>query len=102
MECNRCGGLMMQETVIKLQRRFVGVGETRFLAGYCAWCKTSVPMDVQPASGHQPLTVGHRPTRTDRFRLPSWLHAPASQADGRAFLFPMRGWRGRLTAWMPS
>jgi hypothetical protein len=45
MECSRCGGSMMLETVIKLRRRFIGFRETRSLGAYWAICKIGVPIE---------------------------------------------------------
>ena len=47
IECKRCGGPTMLETVIKLRRGLLGFRETRSQAAYCATCKLSVPIDNQ-------------------------------------------------------
>jgi hypothetical protein len=45
IECKRCGGPTMLETVIKLRRGILGFRETRSQGGYCATCKLSVPIE---------------------------------------------------------
>jgi hypothetical protein len=59
VECERCGGLTMAETVITLRRRIFGFHETRSHAAYCASCKLSVP--TQPhAFTPSPVALSHR------------------------------------------
>jgi hypothetical protein len=48
MECTRCGGSMMPETVIRLRRSFIGFRETRSRGAYCPTCKIGVPMESPP------------------------------------------------------
>jgi len=67
MECNRCGGLMMSETVIKLRRRFIGFRETRSQGAYCATCKIGVLLESHPAE-----TVPHARKIVPR-PSPAWL-----------------------------
>jgi hypothetical protein len=43
MDCKRCGGAMMAETVIQLRRRLIGFREIRFAGAYCATCQIGVP-----------------------------------------------------------
>jgi hypothetical protein len=45
IECRRCGGPTMLETVIKLRRGLLGFRETRSQGGYCPICKLSVPIE---------------------------------------------------------
>jgi hypothetical protein len=45
MQCKRCGGAMMPETVIKLQRSVFGWRETRSQGAYCASCGIGCPVD---------------------------------------------------------
>jgi hypothetical protein len=45
MKCERCGGPMMLETVIKLRRGFLGFRETRSPGAYCASCQIGVPIE---------------------------------------------------------
>jgi hypothetical protein len=58
IECRRCGGLTISETVIKLRRSLFGFRETRLQGAYCAACKLSVPIESQPAI--QSKTAGSR------------------------------------------
>ncbi len=55
MDCKRCGGSMMPETVIKLRRSLFGFRETRSQGAYCWACKL-----VCPLKSH--LFVKHRLT----------------------------------------
>ena len=48
IECKRCGGPTMLETVIKLRRGVLGFRGTRSQGGYCATCKLSVPIENHP------------------------------------------------------
>ena len=50
MECKRCGGPMMLETVIKLQRRFIGFRQTRSAGAYCVTCRIAVPVESHPST----------------------------------------------------
>ena len=52
IECSRCGGPTMLETVIKLRRGVFGFHETRSQGGYCATCKRSVPIENMPSCDH--------------------------------------------------
>jgi hypothetical protein len=49
MQCKRCDGPMMTETVIKLRRSVFGFRETRSLGAYCPMCQIGVPAESQPA-----------------------------------------------------
>jgi hypothetical protein len=49
MECKRCGGPAMSETVIRLRRGILGLRETRVQGVYCTACKVSSTME-NPAS----------------------------------------------------
>src|SRR5271166_2976149 len=55
MECKRCGGAMMPETVIELRRGVLGFRETRYRGAYCATCKIGVPVESYLSVAHQPL-----------------------------------------------
>lgn len=79
MRCQRCGGPMMAETIIKLRRTFVGFREIRSQGAYCVSCKITVPVENQPLANRQ--SVEHRPGK---------------------FVFPWLGGRSRIPAWMPS
>ena len=106
MECKRCGGSMMLETVIKLRRGFfVGFRETRSLGAYCATCQLGVPIETHQAAMYEPTWATARPRKDTRGSLPAWLRADASRSSYMhtgAISFQWRGRLGRLTAWMPS
>lgn len=82
IECKRCGGPTMSETVIKLRRSVIGFRETRWQGAYCAACKLSVPM-------HDPSAIARPRTNLGGLLLTGLRGAPA----------PRHGWR---TARMPS
>jgi hypothetical protein len=48
MECKRCGGPMMPETVIKLRRSLIGFRETRSAGAYCVTCRIGVSVESHP------------------------------------------------------
>jgi hypothetical protein len=50
MECKRCGGPMMLETVIKLRHSFIGFRETRSAGAYCGTCKIGVAVESCPSA----------------------------------------------------
>jgi hypothetical protein len=50
MECKRCGGPMMLETVIKLRRSFIGFREARSAGAYCVTCRIGVPVESHPSA----------------------------------------------------
>ena len=50
IECRRCGGPTMPETIIKLRRGLLGFRETRSPGAYCVPCKLSVPMENPAAT----------------------------------------------------
>jgi hypothetical protein len=80
MECNRCGGSMMLETVIKLRRRLVGFRETRSQGAYCPTCKIGVPVESRQSVTRQPtalMTCLHRSTRE---LWPTWRYADLRRA----------------------
>jgi hypothetical protein len=80
MECNRCGGPMMLETVIKLRRRLVGFRETRSQGAYCATCKIGVPVANDQSATFQPTALITRPRRSARELWPTWRHADLRRA----------------------
>jgi hypothetical protein len=80
MECTRCGGPMMLETVIKLRRTFVGFRETRSRGAYCATCKIGVPMEDHQSVIHQPTSFIARSRKSLRRFLPTWRHARVSRS----------------------
>jgi hypothetical protein len=73
MECKRCGGSTMLETVIKLRRGFLSLRETRSQGGYCPTCKLSLPIENH-ATMRPPSTMSGRPRPGLSGFLPMWLH----------------------------
>ena len=65
IECKRCGGPTMPETVIKLRRGLLGFHETRWQGGYCATCRLSAlaKLGCLPVSDRP-----RRPRRVDAVR----------------------------------
>jgi ssDNA-binding Zn-finger/Zn-ribbon topoisomerase 1 len=59
IECRRCGGPTMSETLIKLRRGVFGFRETRSQGGYCPTCRLSVPMESH-ATMRLPLAISDR------------------------------------------
>jgi hypothetical protein len=98
IECTRCGGLMMSETVIKLRRGVLGYRETRFQGAYCATCRLSVPVEC-PSRAQAAISV---PPRTSlRGFLPMWLRGGTARSMG-AIRFAQPGRRNWTVARMPS
>ena len=82
MECKRCGGSMMPETVIKLRRSFfVGFRETRSQGAYCATCKVGVSMDTHQTTTNAPVWAKVQPRKATSC-LPAWLQGPVSRPQG--------------------
>lgn len=52
MECKRCGGPAMAETVIRLRRGLLGLRETRMEGMYCTACRVSSPVKNFTGSRH--------------------------------------------------
>jgi hypothetical protein len=81
IECSRCGGPTMLETVIKLRRGLLGFRETRWQGGYCAACKLSVPTETHAIMRPSIATSG-RPRPSLRGFLPMWLRATPARSGG--------------------
>lgn len=101
IECNRCGGPTMSETVVKLRRGIVGFRETRWQGAYCAGCGQSVTAPVQAA---MPPQTQHRQLGLGRFLLTWSRGTPARSAHERLETLHLPGpvrqsWR---TARMPT
>jgi hypothetical protein len=60
MQCKRCGGGVMPETVIKLRRSVFGLRETRSQGAYCAACGIGWPADSDAVAAPQPAAVSPR------------------------------------------
>jgi hypothetical protein len=94
IECKRCGGPTMSETVIKLRRRVLGFRETRSQGAYCATCKLSVSIENRSTIRSE-TTFCARPWNRFSGFLPVWLHGEPVRTGGGpmgAILFsrPMR------------
>jgi hypothetical protein len=81
IECKRCGGPTMLETVIKLRRGVFGFRETRSQGGYCATCKLSVPIDNQ-VTMRAPIPISGRPRPGLSGLLPNWLRVAPARSGG--------------------
>ena len=81
IECKRCGGPTMSETVIKLRHSIRGFGETRSQGGYCATCKLSVPIENQAAK-QPPIAISGRPRPSLSGFLPMWLRLAPARSGG--------------------
>jgi hypothetical protein len=78
MECKRCGGSMMMETVITLRRGLFGFRETRSRGGYCFTCQIGAPLETRRSVASQPTSFIERAAR----RVDSILRrAGGSQPD---------------------
>jgi hypothetical protein len=101
IECKRCGGPTMSETVIKLRRSIIGFRETRWQGAYCTACRLSVPIQDPPAI--RSVAVQPR-TRLGGYLL-TWLRGtPGRSVRGGMGTLRLSGpvrnnWR---TARMPS
>jgi hypothetical protein len=81
IECKRCGGPTMLETVIKLRRSILGFRETRWQGGYCATCRLSVPMESH-AIMRPPIATSGRPRPSLSGFLPVWLRVAPCRSGG--------------------
>jgi hypothetical protein len=81
IECKRCGGPTMSETVIKLRRGVLRVRETRSQGGYCATCKLSVPME-NPAAMRPSVAISGRPRQNLSEFFPMWLRLAPARSGG--------------------
>jgi hypothetical protein len=81
MQCQRCGGPMMRETVIKLRRSLFGLRETRSQGAYCATCRIGVPIETLPVSP-RPRTVSAAIARQILSIWLIWRYGGASWSTG--------------------
>jgi hypothetical protein len=106
IECRRCGGLTISETVIKLRRSLFGFRETRLQGAYCAACKLSVPLEDQPTA--QSMTVEAGPRLQPRLVYPTKAARLADGARSRqlhgaySFAFAAAKWRMAIEISRPS
>jgi hypothetical protein len=61
MQCQRCGGPMMPETVIKVRRGLFGFHGTRLQGAYCAACGVGTLVDAPSPAGARPAGIAARP-----------------------------------------
>lgn len=81
IECRRCGGPTMLETVIKLRRGVLGFRETRSQGGYCPVCRLSVPIEAHAAM-RPPIAIRDRSFPSLRRVLPAWLRIAPDRHGG--------------------
>jgi hypothetical protein len=81
IECKRCGGPTMAETMITLRRGVLGFRETRSEGAYCATCKLSVPVE-NPAAVRPPIAKGGQPRQSISGFLPMWLRVAPARSGG--------------------
>ncbi len=81
IECSRCGGPTMLETVIKLRRGVFGFHETRSQGGYCVTCKRSVPIE-NAAIMRPPIAIHGRPGQSVSGFLPMWRRLTPARSGG--------------------
>lgn len=81
IECERCGGPTMLETVIKLRRSILGFSETRWQGGYCPTCKLSAPIENHARVGSS-IAISGRPRPSLSGFLPMWLRAAPARPGG--------------------
>jgi hypothetical protein len=81
IECKRCGGPTMSETVVKLRRGILGFRETRSQGTYCPTCKLSVPMESHAAM-RPSVAISGRPRPGLSGFLPAWLRAAPARPGG--------------------
>jgi hypothetical protein len=81
IDCWRCGGPTMLETVIKLRRGVFGLSGTHSQGRYCPTCKLSVPIE-NPADTRPSVAISGRARSSLSGFLPMWLRAtPARTGD---------------------
>jgi hypothetical protein len=81
IECKRCGGPTMLETVIKLRRGVLSFRETRSQGAHCVTCKLNVPIETSPTM-RSPIAIGGRPRPGLRGFLPMWLRGVPVRSGG--------------------
>jgi hypothetical protein len=81
IECRRCGGPTMAETMITLRRGVLGFRETRSRGAYCATCKLSAPTE-HPAAMRLAAAIRDRPSQSLRGLLPMWLRLAPARSGG--------------------
>ena len=93
MDCERCGGPMMAETVIKLRRGLFGLRATQSQGAYCAACRTSVLIEGPPRR-REPRPVSDRlfgpkpPERAPRWQPRSVACCTGNRCDDMPRLIP--------------
>jgi hypothetical protein len=79
IECKRCDGPTMSETLITLRRGVLGIRETRSQGAYCPTCKRSVPIEDH-ATMRPPSTISGRARPGLSGFLPLWLRRAPAQS----------------------
>ena len=81
MDCGRCGGPMMPETVVKLRRGLFGLRATQSEGAYCATCRTGVLLEGPPRR-RAPAPAFNRLFRSrPSDGLPAWQRLDVSRAS---------------------
>jgi hypothetical protein len=81
IECRRCDGPTMLETVIKLRRGILGFHETRSQGWYCPTCKLGVPIENHAAM-RRPIAIHGRPRPNLNGFWPMWLRLAPARSRG--------------------
>jgi hypothetical protein len=81
IECKRCGGPTMLETVIELRRGVLGLRKTRSPGAYCATCKLGVRMENHAAM-RSSIAISDRPRRNLSGFLPMGLRLAPARSGG--------------------
>ena len=83
MDCGRCGGSMMPETVVKLRRGLFGLRATQSAGAYCATCRTGVLLEGPPRR-HAPAPALNRLFRSTALDdCPAWQPLDVSKPVSR-------------------
>jgi hypothetical protein len=81
IECRRCGGPTMLETMITLRRGILGFRETRAQGAYCATCKLSLPIEL-PFAMRPSIAISGRPRSSFSGFWPMWLRVAPARSGG--------------------
>jgi hypothetical protein len=81
IECRRCGGPTMLETMITLRRGMLGFRESRSKGAYCAICKLSLPIENHGIRGPS-IAISGRPRSSVSGFLPRWLDVAPARSGG--------------------
>ena len=81
MQCNRCHGAMMAETVIKLRPGLFGFRETRSQGAYCASCQIGVVVEPPAPAPHRQAAIASQPAQRMMRLLPAWRPMRGTRSD---------------------